>query len=773
MVDIIRPNFGTVWAASGEKLSPTEIKIQGGWIKEMMPYQYQNFLQNRVDNAITYLLQKGVPEWDASQEYTSNKSVVTYSGQMYMALTTNTNVLPTVTASWKRLTTTLGANGAIPVAFGGTGATNASDARTNLGLGTAATLDASTLVLKSGTGNAPAADKLTTARTITLTGGASGSVSFDGSSDQNLNVTGLNASSLNSGTIPVAVLGKTVLKTSATGSAQLPSGTTAERDSTPSEGWTRWNRTGKALETWNGASWVSSFAVDLGTLVGTGPSQVPSNSMLGSAAYLNRDGFVERTQNYTTLRAYVGTSSIIQVVAEGISGLFRVVTSGTDNGGTLIVATDGRKWQRVYHGGLDVKWFGAVGNGVTDDTVPIQTAIDTCYSLNAGEVYFPIGTYAVTSLKRNWDNVVSVCIRGAGKKSTVFIKYGTGTTPIFDWSADADILETYSDFRDFSISGNSKTHHGISLLRCARFSMKNVDIRSCDRGINNIGALVWTGNELTLQGNNFGLYTDMSPAIGGVSIYPNAITLNSCQINGNTTFGVFGNYANGLRLRDSDLEHNGTPGNESTGAFIVGGTSAEFGAGSVSIDGCWFEGNKGWTLVFAGGQTSSFSVKDTLIVNSESGYAMLVQSASHLSISGVDAVSPSDTLWIQAASQTSISDSTISIITDGSTRSTWKNVITSKDPIEAGGFNRGVEVSNGSSLKLSWAGGTGVHEIKPDPGTGALLITTQAQTAVLNGALGLVPRTATGVLGNGLFVDSADGKLKFRNGSGVIKVLTP
>ena len=100
MVDIIRPNFGTVWAASGEKLSPTEIKLQGGWIREMMPYQYQNFLQNRVDNAITYLLQKGVPEWDAAQEYTANTSVVTYSGQLYMAITTNTNVLPSVVASW-------------------------------------------------------------------------------------------------------------------------------------------------------------------------------------------------------------------------------------------------------------------------------------------------------------------------------------------------------------------------------------------------------------------------------------------------------------------------------------------------------------------------------------------------------------------------------------------------------------------------------------------------------------------------------------------------
>ena len=62
MADITKPVFGTVWAVSGEKLPPAEVKIQGGWIQEMMPYQYQNYLQNRVDNAITYLLQKGVAE---------------------------------------------------------------------------------------------------------------------------------------------------------------------------------------------------------------------------------------------------------------------------------------------------------------------------------------------------------------------------------------------------------------------------------------------------------------------------------------------------------------------------------------------------------------------------------------------------------------------------------------------------------------------------------------------------------------------------------------
>ena len=61
MVDIVRPVYGEAWASVGEKVSPTLTKIQGGWIQEMMPYQWENFLQNRQDTALLYMLQKGVP----------------------------------------------------------------------------------------------------------------------------------------------------------------------------------------------------------------------------------------------------------------------------------------------------------------------------------------------------------------------------------------------------------------------------------------------------------------------------------------------------------------------------------------------------------------------------------------------------------------------------------------------------------------------------------------------------------------------------------------
>jgi len=49
---------------------------------------------------------------------------------------------------------------------------------------------------------------------------------------------------------------------------------------------------------------------------------------------------------------------------------------------------------------VSVKDFGAVGDGVTDDTVAIQAAIDYIESINYGALFFPLGTYKLTDTLR-------------------------------------------------------------------------------------------------------------------------------------------------------------------------------------------------------------------------------------------------------------------------------------------------------------------------------------------------------------------------------------
>ena len=54
---------------------------------------------------------------------------------------------------------------------------------------------------------------------------------------------------------------------------------------------------------------------------------------------------------------------------------------------------------------VSVKDFGAVGDGITDDTAAIQAAIDSVYTAGGGMVYMPEGTYAVsaTASPESWE----------------------------------------------------------------------------------------------------------------------------------------------------------------------------------------------------------------------------------------------------------------------------------------------------------------------------------------------------------------------------------
>lgn len=79
---------------------------------------------------------------------------------------------------------------------------------------------------------------------------------------------------------------------------------------------------------------------------------------------------------------------------DGGGGLFYWDNSSTeaDNGGTIIQATGvttGR-WKRVFSGAVNVKWFGAKGDGVTDDSVAIQKAYNyLAVDIKGGTIYIP------------------------------------------------------------------------------------------------------------------------------------------------------------------------------------------------------------------------------------------------------------------------------------------------------------------------------------------------------------------------------------------------
>lgn len=83
--------------------------------------------------------------------------------------------------------------------------------------------------------------------------------------------------------------------------------------------------------------------------------------------------------------------------ADGGGGLFvwNSGSSGTDDNGTIILPTGhggAGRWVRMNTEVVNVRWFGAVGNGVADDTEAIQAAVNASKS-----IHLPAGTYKITS----------------------------------------------------------------------------------------------------------------------------------------------------------------------------------------------------------------------------------------------------------------------------------------------------------------------------------------------------------------------------------------
>ena len=66
-----------------------------------------------------------------------------------------------------------------------------------------------------------------------------------------------------------------------------------------------------------------------------------------------------------------------------------------DDGGAVIVANDGGRWKLVSNGILNIKQYGAMGTGASDDTTYIRNAFANA---NFHTIYFPSGTYMTTGV---------------------------------------------------------------------------------------------------------------------------------------------------------------------------------------------------------------------------------------------------------------------------------------------------------------------------------------------------------------------------------------
>ena len=118
---------------------------------------------------------------------------------------------------------------------------------------------------------------------------------------------------------------------------------------------------------------------------------------------------------------------------DGGGGIFQydATKSGKNNDGIIL-----NGWVRLYTGALNAKWWGAKGDGVTDDQPAISAALHYAYD-NSLDIFFPKGDYLFATEEDHYGIKNGWAGDSAGRSFRLFGETGTKLTTALVGSTDS------------------------------------------------------------------------------------------------------------------------------------------------------------------------------------------------------------------------------------------------------------------------------------------------------------------------------------------------
>ncbi|MEF8758324.1 MAG: glycosyl hydrolase family 28-related protein [Candidatus Accumulibacter sp. UW25] len=147
---------------------------------------------------------------------------------------------------------------------------------------------------------------------------------------------------------------------------------------------------------------------------------------------------------------------------------------------------------------VSVKDFGAVGDGVVDDTDAIQAAIDHVKT-NGGSLFVPTGTYAISTLDIG-SGVKPWALRGAGRLLTKFVRNSDTSRSLFFGNYAS--LYGY-ELTDFSIDSSHDIYPNGNHVIVIGYTNDCTVARITVTNYGHSAVLFYAGNGLPLVKNNF------------------------------------------------------------------------------------------------------------------------------------------------------------------------------------------------------------------------------------------------------------------------------
>lgn len=264
---------------------------------------------------------------------------------------------------------------------------------------------------------------------------------------------------------------------------------------------------------------------------------------------------------------------------------------------------------------LSVKDFGAVGNGTTDDTAAINAAISYAGTIGGATIFFPKGTYKVSSTITIAVNGIS--LRGAGMWNTIITRSTDyGDTFVFTGNDATGVVGQNMGISHMSIKSTALTTSGshIRMNGLARFNCSDIFI-----GDGFIG-MKFDGVTAAYYAR---IYLVMTNIYGGSSVgrrfwqFGDAAATYAHPHSGDvfcTDFNIRGNTAGsviefGLNIESSDglWFENGHVGNTSSCNIRINATTSN-GLGLVFFNGVMSDEGLDRGLYFAGNTSLGINI---------------------------------------------------------------------------------------------------------------------------------------------------------------------
>lgn len=267
------------------------------------------------------------------------------------------------------------------------------------------------------------------------------------------------------------------------------------------------------------------------------------------------DGFQVHVQSFATS-------------GDGGGGIFAYdsTSAETDNGGTVIAPTSGSgKWLRVYSGPLNVKWFGAKGDGATNDKTAFQAAIDATPTdgsllVPKTSTYYKIGTAVGVQI------TITKGISIYGETRSTKLKLGTeapaSSVTMFSLTSGTSVyvsnitLEGPQANNNLLCRGFSWTTTGTSGL----LSLRNVTSTKFQEVVKLEGSAALDGTtvdieDCDLENNNDGADTYQIIQVGTVGLtYGGRINISRTRLRSNAnSYCIYRAWQTSLSLQDCDI----------------------------------------------------------------------------------------------------------------------------------------------------------------------------------------------------------------------------